>query len=1025
MQRLRGDQSVQISHVSDSTIAISYGESAHQRVLPLEPATLPRSGRAGSPVRIIRARSGVIDFVDRGGLLEDLVAWMHSPQPFAGGVIGGPAGSGKTKLGVALCARAEAAGWLCGLLSRSADQGAVDALVHVPAARLIVVDYAETRAEQLARLAPVLAASSSMDYPVRLVLLVRARPHASSDWAALLRGRADAFDELLDSMAAWSLQAHPLTELDRATLFRTTWVAISAHTGESRPAPISPPFLSNAVFASPLMVVIAAYLAMHDRQDPPTSKFELLAQLLVHEQRYWCSCTDRAGPADPTLQRRVVALATLTAARDERGASDLLRLVPDLEDASAERLGVLARWASSLYPSGEQFWSPVEPDLVGEYLVATTYARYASTLDGVLALQDADSLLRPLDVFARAAAEHPEFRKTVAATLSARVEALCELAIEQSTSTTNVSLLLGDGTLAAAIERVVRTIAIEATPLALALDHVRPHLPNLVLSPLALSLSQQLIAQLRRTVDDDPNPSLLALALNDGAILLGEVGRVDEAIAAIAEAVALRRQLAEAGTDIAIADVGMSLTNQANLLSSAGHDEEALIAIDEAVPIYRRVARSTPAEFLPVLIVSLIGRSTILQALGRHEEALAAINEAKVIAQRLAKSQTDYSLRDFVVTVGNESSVLIELGRGQEAATAMADAISLCRRFVKSRPDAFLPDLAAALSKGSNVLSAVERRGDALVAIEEAVDIYRQLAARRPDAFLSDLATSLSQLGSKLDAVARSVDALDAIAEAVAIHRKLAATRPYVGLPDLADSLNDLAISRFALERYEDALANVSESIEIQRHFAASESSQASRGRLARSLSYQANILSATGRHGAALVSVDEALALQRRLHDTRRRARPSDVATTLSNRAIVLSELGRDDEALEAIQEAIGIRRELVAQSDDSSLPELIMALHNQATVLSAKGRHAAAADACDEAIQLALPMLEDAPYYLPDAGANLLENYRRRCHDARRAPDPDTIARMRAVLASANPRHRRQSATSTTHSTPVRWHR
>ena len=50
---------------------------------------------------------------------------------------------------MALCERARVAGWVAGFLARRPDLESLEALVAVKAARLVVIDYAETRIEQL------------------------------------------------------------------------------------------------------------------------------------------------------------------------------------------------------------------------------------------------------------------------------------------------------------------------------------------------------------------------------------------------------------------------------------------------------------------------------------------------------------------------------------------------------------------------------------------------------------------------------------------------------------------------------------------------------------------------------------------------------------------------------------------------------------------------------------------------------------------------------------------------------------
>ena len=69
-QWARGNQNVQISQVTGATINVRI-DGGPQRRVPLEPAVVPPGPKA-SPARLLRARSGVLPFVDRAGLLSGL-----------------------------------------------------------------------------------------------------------------------------------------------------------------------------------------------------------------------------------------------------------------------------------------------------------------------------------------------------------------------------------------------------------------------------------------------------------------------------------------------------------------------------------------------------------------------------------------------------------------------------------------------------------------------------------------------------------------------------------------------------------------------------------------------------------------------------------------------------------------------------------------------------------------------------------------------------------------------------------------
>jgi predicted RNA-binding Zn-ribbon protein involved in translation (DUF1610 family) len=183
---------------------------------------------------------------------------------------------------------------------------------------------------------------------------------------------------------------------------------------------------------------------------------------------------DRArGPAlagdRPRTQRRrgrwrtpaaSVAVATLAGADTEKEAAQLLGLLPDLSDPSSiGRCHALARWTRNLYP-GQRWWNPLEPDLLGEHLVATHLTEFPQVLSGVLKRDNPVALTQPLDLYARAAAAHPTLAAALRPVLSADLEALCRAAIRQAATYTSLDLLLGTNA-AAGLDRLLTVVHVD------------------------------------------------------------------------------------------------------------------------------------------------------------------------------------------------------------------------------------------------------------------------------------------------------------------------------------------------------------------------------------------------------------------------------------------------------------------------------------------------------------------------------------------------------------------------------------
>jgi len=89
------------------------------------------------------------------------------------------------------------------------------------------------------------------------------------------------------------------------------------------------------------------------------------------------------------------------------------------------------------------------------------------------------------------------------------------------------------------------------------------------------------------------------------------------------------RKLAAARPDAFLPDLAMSLNTLSNRLGELGKREEGLRAVQEAVESYRKLAAASPDAFLPRLAISLKNLSIHLTRLGRPEEAQRAAEEAE------------------------------------------------------------------------------------------------------------------------------------------------------------------------------------------------------------------------------------------------------------------------------------------------------------------------------------------------------------------------------------------------------------
>ncbi len=805
----------------------------------------------GSVLRYLRAEAEIVAFRARPEL-DVLHAWAAADPRVDVHLVVGEGGAGKTRLALQLGNElSEASRWRFYWVPAGAEADAVQAALAEPTPVLLVLDYAETRPGIRDALGQVITSTEAAK--VRVLLLARG---AGEWWLQLIASAPMVVSETLAAIQPLTLG--PLTDpAGQHDVYRQALQAFAVRRGVGCPDTPMPPTVGPSV---PVLVVHAAALvAVLDHEHGVTGgaaagRAGLIDVLLRHEERYWQQTQAQYSLVlGPALARRVIAAGTLLGADDEASADLLLSSIGEL--AEAQTRARAARWLHDLYPpdqgtAGQREWiGALRPDLVAEHLVVAVLSGQPRLASRLLDGQDTRRVGRALTVMGRAALTDPAAWDLMGSLLAAGSGQLTMAALAVATETNpHVGDLLAD---------LLETR--EWPPEVLA--QIAAALPATT-----VALAQTGAVTYQRLADASvPGSEDQARNLVELSSYAAQMGRREDALAAIDDAVTAYRQLADGRPDAFLPDLAMALSNQSNRLSDLGRREDALAAINEATTAYRQLAEARPDVFLPDLAAALNNQARCLSGLGRREDAQAIIDEAVAIRRQLAAARPDAFLPDLAMALNNQSNSLSGLGRREDALAAINEATTAYRQLAEARPDAFLPDLAAALNNQSNSLSGLGRRENALAAINEAVAIRRQLAEARPDAFLPDLATALNNQSLRLSDLGRREDGLAAIDEAVTIRRQLAAAQPEAFLPDLAAALTNQTMLLFGLGHGEDAQAAIDEAVTIHRELAAARP-DAFLPNLATALNNQSNCLSDLGRREDALAAIDEAVTIRRQL---------------------------------------------------------------------------------------------------------------------------------------------------------------
>jgi tetratricopeptide (TPR) repeat protein len=258
------------------------------------------------------------------------------------------------------------------------------------------------------------------------------------------------------------------------------------------------------------------------------------------------------------------------------------------------------------------------------------------------------------------------------------------------------------------------------------LSQLERALPNetLALRERAVRVCAMLAVGLRERLDTDPDATVqLARVLDNLGSRLSDLGRREEALEAVSDAVGLYWQLANKQNDAALALLlAVAFGNLGNRLADLRRHEEALRVTNESVRILRQMAGQVAGVFLSELATALGNLCNRLHDTGRNGEALEANNEAASIYRQLAEERPDEFLPVLATILSNRGGILREEGRLEEALKNNEQSVDIRRRLASERPDAFLPSLASSLNNLGNVLCDVGRRADWLIAMWLSID---------------------------------------------------------------------------------------------------------------------------------------------------------------------------------------------------------------------------------------------------------------------------------------------------------------
>lgn len=962
------------------------------------------AGTPRSPASLLRPDAAIVRFRGRKDLLNKLTRWCRG-DGVSVRLITGAGGQGKTRFARELASRMQRENWLTGWLESSPKGQADYRLVRETRdPLLLIIDYAETRADEVVRLlGPLLEGRTAA--PVRLLLLAR----SSGEWWERVKTATPGFRELTVD-AVVDLQPLEVSRDGRRRAFveavRDLAFGLAAipQFRDSDWRSIAeeiqlPEDLDDARYEAVLaihMTALATLLQGGMTAAQPGAEGLVEDVLLDHEQDYWeRTAAGYRVDLHPRSLQRAVAAAALTEAPTEADAMAVCAAVPGLRDMREDEQLATVLWLHDLYPGASgRYWAGLQPDRLADRLIGKVATSAPDLLGRLLPALTVECTRYALTVLGRAWTHqpilvgqvreailmHPDDLAVPAARAASRVQDPAPIAdaLNSMLDQQKMSRALAIDLFLAVPPRVrvMAPIALRiAVPMAAELRELSEHEPDKflpeygrILSQICarmwaarmhgeatLTIGEHAVAILRRLADPEDSDSQLDLgeALNILAIQLTENTRHEEALAAAREAVTVYEQLLPT-TSRGRFGLAAALNTVALQLNHLGHYDEALASVDKAVSLARLIPLAESNDF-PVLAGCLNNRAGVLNSLGRHQEALRAVDEAVRNQQPWARMRPDPYAVDLAGMILMRGKWHAAAGRTREALESCTEGLAILRKVIAASTEEMHPEAARLLRQTAVMSAALGNQPLATEAATDEVTLTRRLAEAEPDKYRRSLADALADQAMYLRLTGGLISARLAATEAVKVAREMVDADRQAHLFRLADALTEAALCYRELEQPRQALPLIAEAVNYRRELAADHAA-ATRDALASALNQYSNRLTETGRPTEARLAIEEAVAIRRELAEQDPEEYEPGLVASLSDLAGHLLEAGEDASALTIAEQAIAARRQIGDRSGSAhdrhrSLASLI---GMRALALSQMGRYEEALADLNQAITM-----------------------------------------------------------------------
>ena len=739
-----------------------------------------------TPSALLDGRHQVVPFFESGRreLLQDLEQWYLSETVAGLCLIYADGGMGKTRLLTHLSQQLKGKGWVSGYLKESAPTDWFDRLCSLHQPILVIIDYAESRANLQTLLKPCLNHYHTGGLnKIRVVLLSR---NAGDWWQALLEKEPD-IKAIMAGIPPLELSPLATTILHRKEIVNQATQIFSQILQQPQTNHIFID-LNARIFDRVLYLHMAALAIALGLDFHATS---LLEKILDHERGFWKkpSTIDAHEAVDQSQEDALILVNAATLIGGIKTSDQAESLASRLLD-NPQNSENLAHLHQIYGQKNSIFLDRLQPDLFGEAMVLTMIRDFEKNQ------QQPETFLTSLFADASSAQLQHGFE------MLGRIETKPQEAVGEDTNKNEEIMdnwfkaILNQETLKSDEETIndwikiilkqdlktrtipaflaARNMAVRAAfspladslyellaqqnqvELAAMIDRIGIPKSTVTLQKLAKWVNQTLLTQhseINKHEDVVPAPAPApdtvsvqeqneaerARLLNKRSVKQSELKQQKAGLLSASEAVEICHKLVQKNPDTFLSDLTMSLNNLGNAQRESDQRESALVSISEAVECNRKLALKNPDTFLPDLAKSLNNLGAIKSELGQRESALASVSESVEIRRKLITKNPATYMADFAMSLNNLGAMQSELSHRKSALASGSESVEIYRKLAQKNPDDFMTDLGMSLNNLGAMQSELNQWEEAAKCKDEALDIYWPFFQKNPQAFAQNV----------------------------------------------------------------------------------------------------------------------------------------------------------------------------------------------------------------------------------------------------------------------------------------------